>query len=328
MQFCSGKKFTAADVIYSFKRLTSTELKAPLAWRAGNIKELRAPDPYTVEYELNEPFADLLLQLTMFTTAIHNQESVEALGKDYGIKAIDGTGPWCFESWQPRTEIVLKRHDAYKWGPSMYQNKGPVKFEKLSIKIVPEDSSRVAAMLGGQFDVTHQIPLQFIQQVKAAPTLNVQEAQPNFQLMYYGYKTTRPMVADKRVREAMNIAINRADIVKGIMLGNAEPAYTFIDPKALDFADFDQGHHQGGCRAGQEAARRGRLEGRRRRHPREGRRQARAQGAVHPGRLFRRASPRRSRATCARSASTGRSSASIPRSRRPRWRSRITNCGR
>jgi len=239
--FCSGKKFTAADVIYSFKRLTSSELKAPLAWRAGNIKELRAPDPYTVEYELNEPFADLLLQLTMFTTAIHNQESVESLGKDYGIKGIDGTGPWCFESWQPRTEIVLKRHDAYKWGPSMYQNKGPVKFEKLVIKIVPEDSSRVAAMLGGQFDVTHQIPLAFIQQVKAAPNLNVQEALPNFQLMYYGYKITRPMVADKRVREAMNIAINRADIVKGIMLGNAEPAYTFIDAKALDFADSTKG---------------------------------------------------------------------------------------
>jgi len=57
VSFCSGKKFTAADVIYSFKRLISPELKAPLAWRAGNIKELRAPDPYTVEYELNEPFA-------------------------------------------------------------------------------------------------------------------------------------------------------------------------------------------------------------------------------------------------------------------------------
>ena len=315
-------------MIYSFKRLTSAELKAPLAWRAGNIKELRAPDPYTVEYELNEPFADLLLQLTMFTTAIHNQESVEALGKDYGIKGIDGTGPWCFESWQPRTEIVLKRHDAYKWGPSMYQNKGPVKFEKLSIKIVPEDSSRVAAMLGGQFDVTHQIPLQFIQQVKAAPNLNVQEALPNFQLMYYGYKTTRPMVSDERVREAMNIAINRADIVKGIMLGNAEPAYTFIDPKALDFAGIDQGHHQGGRRTGQEAAGRGRLEGR---QPTASAR--RTASSSRPGCCTRRspisrASPRRSRATCARSASTGRSSASTPRSRRPRWPSRITSCGR
>ena len=176
VSFCSGKKFTADDVVYSFKRLTSAELKAPLAWRAGNLKDIRATDPYTVEYELNEPFSDLLLNLTMFTTAIHNKESVESLGKDYGVKAIDGTGPWCFDSWQPRTEIVLKRHDAYKWGPSMYQNKGPVKFEKLSIKIVPEDSSRVAAMMGGQFDVTHQIPLQFIQQVKAAPNLNVQEA--------------------------------------------------------------------------------------------------------------------------------------------------------
>ena len=166
---------------------------------------------------------------------------METLGKDYGIKGIDGTGPWCFESWQPRTEIVLKRHDAYKWGPSMYKNKGPVKFEKLSIKIVPEDASRVAAIMGGQFDLTHQVPLQFIAQVKAAPNLTVQEAQPNFQLMYYGYKITRPMVSDKRVREAMNIAINRADIVKGVMLGNAEPAFTFVDPKALDFAEKTKG---------------------------------------------------------------------------------------
>ena len=65
--------------------------------------------------------------------------------------------------------------------------------------------------------------------------LQVQEAKPNFQLMYYGFKSNRPMVSDPRVREAMNIAINRAEIVKGIMLGQAEPAYTFIDPAALDF---------------------------------------------------------------------------------------------
>jgi len=235
VSFCSGKKFTAEDVVYSFKRLKSPEIKGPYAWRAGNIKELRAPDPYTVEYELEEPYSELLLQLTMFTNVIHNKESVEALGKDYGIKGADGTGPWCFESWQPRTEIVLKRHDAYKWGPSMYANKGPVKFEKLVIKIVPEDSSRVAAMMAGQFDITHQFPAQFIAQAKAAPMLQVQEAKPNFQLLYFGFKTTRPMVADRRVREAMSIAINRAELGKAILLGNADPAFTNVDPDALDF---------------------------------------------------------------------------------------------
>jgi peptide/nickel transport system substrate-binding protein len=236
VQFCSGKKFTADDVIYSFKRLKSPEIKGPYAWRAGDIKELRAPDPYTVEYELTEPYSELLLQLTMFTNVIHNKESVEALGKDYGVKGADGTGPWCFESWQPRTQIVLKRHDAYKWGPSMYKNKGPVKFERLVIKIVPEDSSRVAAMMAGQFDTTHQFPQQFMAQAKAAPMLHVAQANPNFQLLYFGFKTTRPMVADKRVREAMSIAIDRAAIAKGILLGNADPAFTFVDPTALDFA--------------------------------------------------------------------------------------------
>jgi peptide/nickel transport system substrate-binding protein len=232
--FCSGKKFTAEDVIYSFKRLKDPQIKGPYAWRAGHIKELRAPDPYTVQYELEEPYSELLLQLTMFTNAIHNKESVEALGKDYGIKGIDGTGPWCFDSWTPRTEIVLKRHDAYKWGPSMYKNKGPVKFEKLVIKIVPEDSSRVAAMMSGQFDITHQFPAQFISQAKAAPMLSVTAAKPNFQLLYFGFKITRPMVSDKRVREAMSIAINRAEIANAILLGNAEPAFTIVDPDALD----------------------------------------------------------------------------------------------
>src|SRR5262249_36525605 len=176
VSFCSGKKFTAEDVVYTFTRLKDPALRAPYAWRAGDIKSVRAADPYTVVYELNEPYSDLLLQLTMFTNVIVNKESVEALGKDYGVKGVDGTGPWCFVSWQPRTEIVLKRHDAYRWGPSMYQNKGPVKFEKLSIKIVPEDSSRVAAMLSGQFDLTNQFPLQFLGQARSAPGLTVQDA--------------------------------------------------------------------------------------------------------------------------------------------------------
>jgi len=232
--FCSGKKMTAEDVIFTFKRLKSPDTKGPFAWRAGNIKDLRAPDPYTVEYELAEPFSELLLQLTMFTNAILNKDNVESLGKDYGVKGADGTGPWCLESWQPRTHITLKRHDVYRLGPSMYQNKGPVKFEKLVIKIVPEDSSRVAAMMAGQFDTTHQFPSQFIAQAKTAPMLTVQAAKPNFQLLYFGFKTTRPMVADPRVREAMSIAIDRAAIAKSILLGNADPASTIVDPAALD----------------------------------------------------------------------------------------------
>jgi peptide/nickel transport system substrate-binding protein len=239
VQFCSGKKFTSADVVYSFNR--QREVKGPFTWRAGKIKELKALDPYTVSYEMTEPYSDLLVQLTMFNNTIHNKESVDQLGKDYGIKGLDGTGPWCFVSWQPRTEVVLKRHDAYRWGPSMYTNPGPVKFERMSIKIIPEDSSRLAAMMGGRFDITPHFPTQFIDQAKKAPQLNVDQAKPNFQLMYFGFKIDRPLVSDPRVREAMSIALNRAELTKAVMLGQADPAYTYIDPEALDFAPSTKG---------------------------------------------------------------------------------------
>jgi peptide/nickel transport system substrate-binding protein len=123
----------------------------------------------------------------------------------------------------------------------MYKNSGPVKFEQLVIKIVPEDSSRMAAMMSGKFDFTNQFPAQFIAQAKAAPSLQVQEAKPNFQLLYFGFKTTREMVADRRVRQAMSIAINRAEIAKGVLFGNGEPAFTYVDPQALDFAQSTAG---------------------------------------------------------------------------------------
>ncbi len=241
VSFCSGRKFTSEDVVFSFNRLKSLGSRAPFAWRAGPIKELRATGPYTVEYELTEPFSELLLQLTMWTNVIHNKEMVEKLGNDYGVKDLDGTGPWCWVSWQPRGEQVLRRHDAYRWGPSMYNNKGPVHFQRMVIKIIPEESSRLAAMMSGQFDYTNAFPRQFITQAKASPNLRVQESAGSFSFLYFGYKTSREMVADPRVREAMNIAINRADMNTGIFLGQAKPMYTYVNPVAQDYAPATEG---------------------------------------------------------------------------------------
>ena len=305
VSFCSGKKFTADDVVYSFKRLKDPAIKGPYAWRAGPIKELRATDPHTVEYELEEPFSELLLQLTMFTNVIHNKDSVEALGKDYGIKGADGTGPWCFDHWHPRTEIVLKRHDAYKWGPSMYQNKGPVKFEKLVVKIIPEDSSRVAAMMSGQFDITHQFPAQFITQAKAAPMLTVTPARAEFPVALLrlqddpadGGRSPRARSHEHRHQPRRDRQSHPARQRRsGFHLRRS--GRTRLRPQ-------DQGDRQGRHRTGESAARRSRLEAGYRRRAREGRHEARSRRSISPPMPTRRASPRPSRAISGRSASTG-----------------------
>ena len=90
-------------------------------------------------------------------------------------------------------------------------------------------------MMAGTYDYTSQFPTAFIAQAKATPMLQVQEARPNFQLLFFGFKTAREMVSDRRVRQAMSIAINRAELAKGVLLGNAEPAFTYVHPDALDY---------------------------------------------------------------------------------------------
>lgn len=234
--FCSGKKMTSADVLYSFNRVLNPDTKAPFKWRMGPVKEVRAPDPYTIEYELTAPFSELLLNLTNFQGTIINQANVEALGKDFGVKGVDGTGPFCFQSWEPRNQIIATRHAAYKWGPPIYKNRGPAKYEKLVWKIVPEEASRLAAMASGQVDMTYSMPDQYLPQIAKLPNLQVLRPEADLRLFYLGFKITRENLQDVRVRQALSMAIDRKQIVDAIYFGNGEAAPGYLHPKTPGYS--------------------------------------------------------------------------------------------
>lgn len=231
--FCSGRKLTAADVVFSFRRVLDT--RSPNAWRMGDVKDIRAPDPLTVEYELRQPFAELPLQLTNFHATVLNAENVEALGRDFGIKGIDGTGPYCFQSWEPRAQLVATRHAAYRWGPPFYKNRGPAKYERVVWRVVPEESARLAAIASGQMDMTYNMPDQYLPQLAKMPTLEMLRPQADLRHFYLGFKTSRPNVSDVRVRTALNMAIDRQQIVDAIYFGNGQPASTYLHPGTPDF---------------------------------------------------------------------------------------------
>ena len=234
--FCSGKKFTADDVIYSFTRLSDPSSKWPFFWRLGEIQSLTAPDPHTLVYQLKRPHSELLVDLANFAATIINKENVDTLGPDFGVKGFDGTGPLCWESWQPRKELVLKRHDACKWGPTeVYSNKGPVKYERMIWRIVPEETTRIATMLSGQADFCHWNPLQAIETFRKAPNLAIYEPTADFAMYYWGFKSTRENVSDKRVRQALSLLVDREEINKAIFFGQAETARSLVHPKSLDF---------------------------------------------------------------------------------------------
>ncbi|MGE0658929.1 MAG: ABC transporter substrate-binding protein [Reyranellaceae bacterium] len=238
--FCSGKKMTADDVVYSFNRMLDTEVKKPSRQKMGKVKAIRATGPHQVVYELEKPYNELLYTLTLMHGTVLNKENVETLGKDFGVKGFDGTGPFCWQSWTPRNEMTIVRHDAYKWGPPIYDNRGPAKVEKIVWKIVPEDASRMAAILSGQGDLTYSVPLWSVAELRKSPNVQVIAPKNYFRTCFIGNKITRDLMKDLAVRQAMNLAINREQIAKQIFFGNALPAPAYLHPDTPDFATATQ----------------------------------------------------------------------------------------
>jgi len=233
--FCDGKPMTAADVVYSINRWISPETRSPVAWRAGSVKEVRARDDYTVEYELNAPFSELLSQLTLFFAGIIDRVTVERLGANFGSQGFNGTGPYCWASWTPRSELLLTRHPTYRWGPPIFENRGPAHVERILWRVVPEPTARLAALQTGQADVTQYVPTVAIDSVRRVPTVTLL-TQPNYFWDYYlGFKIDKPVVSDRALRRAVHQAVDRTALVRAVWFGHAEPALNIVNPNTLDY---------------------------------------------------------------------------------------------
>ena len=235
VKFCDGRPMDSDDVVYSLKRWIDPELKSPVRGRAGKVKDIRATDKYTVEYELNEPFSELPFQLTQFFSSIVDKNTVEKLGADFGVKGFNGTGPYCWENWVPRQEFVMKRNPHYKWGPDFYQNRGPAHIERVVWKIIPENSTRLASIMTNQVHLTQYIPQIALDQAMKAPNLKVEKAQSYLWTYYIGFKVDREFMSDIRVRQAVNYAVDQTSLVKNVWFGHAVPAYTPVSPDTPDF---------------------------------------------------------------------------------------------
>ncbi|MEJ5152855.1 ABC transporter substrate-binding protein [Comamonas sp. MYb396] len=225
--FCSGKPMTAQDVVFSYKRWLDPETKGLEKFRAGEVDSITAPDPQTVVYKLKRPYVDLLRQMSQHHHTIINSEQVKALGADFGVKGFDGTGPYCFQSWTPRNEVVLTRHVGYDWGPSIYKDPRP-KVDRIVWKIVPEETTRLNAVQTGQAQLTRYLPYYSINDLSKSKTVSLSKASTFNWTFFIGFKMDHPVVADERVRQALNLAIDRKSLSDVITFNTGKPATSML----------------------------------------------------------------------------------------------------
>jgi peptide/nickel transport system substrate-binding protein len=221
--FHNGAPMEAADVVASLKRVMAKEIASPLASRLAAVDSVAAPDAATVELKLKEPSAPLLTSLATLAIVPRGFEA----DKDGLQKQPVGTGPFKFKEWQPNGFIALARNDAY-W------RKGLPKLDGVKMNIVPESATRQVGVSSGQYAMLPNIDAATALQLKGKPGVKLAET---LELAYtlIGFNTAKPPFDNAKLREAVNTALNRDEIIQAALFGAGVPGGP-LSPALKDWA--------------------------------------------------------------------------------------------
>ncbi|HEX4261347.1 MAG TPA: ABC transporter substrate-binding protein [Acetobacteraceae bacterium] len=210
-QFSDGTPVTAADVVASLKRAASP--KSQWARFFQPIAGMQATDAHTVTLTLKQPFTPLLNNLGLFSAAIlPAAEANAAKLPDMPL----GSGPFVVKEWRHGERMVLVRNPHY-W------DHGKPYVDEADLIVIGEDNSRVLQLESGAIDAMINVPYNQMSRLKASPALRVGSAQV-FRADFVMLNTKRKPFDDLRVRQALNYAVDKQGLVRGVLFGNGEVA--------------------------------------------------------------------------------------------------------
>jgi peptide/nickel transport system substrate-binding protein len=207
-----GSPFTSADVKFTYELYIDPEIPTAYAESFSQVTRVETPDPYTFVAYYETPYAPALLS---WATAIHPRhllEGTDVLRSPLSRSPV-GTGPYRFGEWVSGEKIVLEANPDYFEGPPYIR--------RVVYRIIPDVSTQFLELQTGSLDFMGLTPLQFDRQTDTpAFRRNYNKYQYlSFGYTYLGYNLRRPLFADKRVRQALAYAIDKQELIDGVLLG-------------------------------------------------------------------------------------------------------------
>jgi peptide/nickel transport system substrate-binding protein len=209
-----GIPFTADDVKFTYDRLIDPKVKTPYSSDYMLVKQVVAVDKYTVKVVYKEPFAPALESWGMGMVPKHIYEKGDFNTNPANRQPV-GTGPFKFTQWKTDEKLVLSANDKYYEGKP-YLN-------KVIFRVIPDQSVQFLELRNQSIDSMGLSPDQY----KAYPEFFEHYTKfryPSFQYTYFGFNLQRPLFKDKRVRLAIAHAINKKELIDGVLLGMGQPA--------------------------------------------------------------------------------------------------------
>jgi peptide/nickel transport system substrate-binding protein len=219
IRFHDGHELTAKDVVYTFSSFLDPDFVSPRKGAYRMLGSVTAMDDYTVVFKLKEPSGSFPIQLVM---PIVPAEAGDSL-RTFPI----GSGPYRFVRYLADEQVELSAFEGYWDGLPL--NAGIV------LKIVPDETMRALELRKGAADVTvNDISPDIAFELQRRRELRVVEA-PGVDYTYIGLNLRDPVLADRRVRQAIAHAVNREAIVKYLRRGLATPAVGVLSPVTWAF---------------------------------------------------------------------------------------------
>ncbi len=242
VKFHNGNAFNADDVIFTFQRaaLPTSDYKGYIT----SVESVTKTDDHTVRIKTKGPNPILVQNLT--NLFMMDKEWAEANNatkpqdfknreENFAVRNSNGTGPFTLVSREPDVKTVMKRNDAY-WG----RGESPLEITELTLTPIKADATRVAALLSGEVDFVQDVPVQDIERLKGSPNLAVTTG-PENRTIFLGMDVTSPQLrssdvkgknpfAEVKVRQAMNMAINREAIQRVVMRTQSVSAGAIVPP--------------------------------------------------------------------------------------------------
>ena len=221
--FHNGRAMTADDVVYSYERVMDEETGSPQASRFSQVVSAVAVDDDTVVFTLSEPFAPFLVNTA--NLSVVPREVAE--NEDLNQVAV-GTGPFTLAEVVPDTYVLL---EAY---PDYYRE-GEPGVAAIRYNVVPEASTRAAGLRNGTYQLLPDVDPATALTLANVPDVSVLSTQ-DLAYSLLGLNTTVTPFNDPRVREAINLIIDRNEIIEAVYFGEAVPGGP-LSPGLSDWAE-------------------------------------------------------------------------------------------
>jgi len=240
VKFHDGTPFTADDVVFSFGRIKQPQ--GTMQIYVTGISEIKKIDDHTIDVMLAAPNPILLRNIVDFRimskawsekNRTTNVQDYKAKEENFASRNVMGTGPYKITGWMPEQRLTMTVNS--DWWDKHQNNVTEVVYTPIK-----SDPTRVAALLSGDVDMLTDLPTQDVARLRADGKLKIVDGPEvrtiylapdlgSAELKYSNVKGKNPFT-DKRVRQALSMAIDREAIKRNIMRGLSIPAGIMVAP--------------------------------------------------------------------------------------------------